>query len=778
MYRTADLARWHENGTVEFLGRNDFQVKIRGYRIELGEIEARLMEYPGVQEAIVIVREDKQGDRRLAAYFTSEAAENEISAEILRTHLHDKLPEYMVPASYVRLEKMPLTANGKVDRQGLPDPDGDAYAQQRYEAPRGPVEEILAEVWSELLGVERVGRHDNFFELGGHSLLAVRAIQQLRQRGLEARLHELLSNPEMEAFASLLELPKSQRSEGAVLIRQGGAERPLFLTHEGADEIAYAWALAPHIDPSIPIYALPSQENWETRLRTIEGMAQRMVKMIRAVQPVGPYRIGGYSYGAYLAYEIAGQLIGADQEIELLALLDLHVFGKNDDRPLAISTMVNPDPRLDFLARVSYHVASSGMDDSIQRAVDELKQSSQTLEGLFDHCRDMGWLPEVWSEVTAGQLQRILTRGVEMKSSPYSISLLPVDVHLFVAKDDGFGSNLPERFATHVPGVWLRSILVPGTHRTMVQDPNIALLGQRLSEAIGEISPSRSHILRSNSPGSLVTLRPSTRDRAVPLFCVPGSGMSSNCFTDLASSFMASRPVYAFQARGLDGHGVPHSTVEAAAKLYLRELERVCPDGPIHLLGHLAGGRIAFEMASMLSAAGRSVSSITVLESDSPDESSLDFCERSTNEIVENLLEIIELSTGRQMISVADLGREVPARQREILQQLLVDSGLLQVNATTSDFCGLLQTLGLGLRTQYVPHQGYQGTVRAVAATERRDGAQENGQKGGTSAIGWKRWASQVVECGAPGNRISMLKPPHVSILAAMIEEEMNRTAN
>src|SRR5262249_33472313 len=163
---------------------------------------------------------------------------------------------------------------------------------------------------------------------------------------------------------------------------------------------------------------------------------------------------------------------------------------------------------------------------SVQRAVAEMKQSSQTLEELFDHCRDMGWLPEVWVEVTAGQLQRILTRGVEMKTSPYSLSLLPIDVDLFVAKDDGFGSNLRERFDAHGPGIRLSSILVPGTHRTMVQDPNIEQLGQRLSEAIGKTPPSGAHTVRSNSAGSLVTLRSSTRDGVVPLFCVPGAGMS------------------------------------------------------------------------------------------------------------------------------------------------------------------------------------------------------------------------------------------------------------
>src|SRR5205823_2413743 len=149
LYRTGDLGRWLGDGNIEFLGRNDFQVKIRGFRIELGEIEARLLEHPAVREAVVLAREDAPGEKRLVAYYTGEAAE----VEGLRAHLSAKLPEYMVPAAYVRLDGLPLTPNGKLDRAALPAPDGEAYAQQAYEAPQGPVEEALAAIWSELLGV-------------------------------------------------------------------------------------------------------------------------------------------------------------------------------------------------------------------------------------------------------------------------------------------------------------------------------------------------------------------------------------------------------------------------------------------------------------------------------------------------------------------------------------------------------------------------------------------------------------------------------------------------
>ncbi|MFN5457225.1 non-ribosomal peptide synthetase, partial [Bradyrhizobium sp.] len=186
LYRTGDLGRWLGDGTIAYLGRNDFQVKIRGFRIELGEIEARLSEHAGVRDAAVIAREDAPGDKRLVAYYVGDAA---IGAEELRGHLAALLPDYMVPSAYVHLELMPLTPNGKLDRNALPAPEGTAFAVQAYEPPQGEIEEAVARIWAELLGVERIGRHDNFFALGGHSLLAIQVVSRLRQAlALEAAL--------------------------------------------------------------------------------------------------------------------------------------------------------------------------------------------------------------------------------------------------------------------------------------------------------------------------------------------------------------------------------------------------------------------------------------------------------------------------------------------------------------------------------------------------------------------------------------------------------------
>ncbi|MQX46509.1 non-ribosomal peptide synthetase, partial [Sinorhizobium medicae] len=177
MYRSGDLARYLPDGNLEFLGRNDDQVKIRGFRIEPGEIAARLLEHELVGDAAVVAHADAAGDKRLVAYVVAKTTDGSAEADgaglaaSLRAHLGGLLPDYMVPSAFVRLDALPLTVNGKLDRKALPVPDDDAYARRTYEAPQGEIETLLAGIWAELLGVERVGRHDNFFELGGHSLL-------------------------------------------------------------------------------------------------------------------------------------------------------------------------------------------------------------------------------------------------------------------------------------------------------------------------------------------------------------------------------------------------------------------------------------------------------------------------------------------------------------------------------------------------------------------------------------------------------------------------------
>ncbi|MFJ1495978.1 amino acid adenylation domain-containing protein, partial [Erwinia amylovora] len=202
MYRAGDLARYLPDGSLAYLGRNDDQVKIRGFRIEPGEIAARLGEHPAVREAAVIAR-TQHGEPQLVAYVTLHQPCDAL-AETLRDHLQTRLPAYMIPAAYIALAQLPLTANGKLDRRALPGPDDSAFARSAFEAPQGEVEQALAAIWQQLLNVERVSRFDNFFALGGHSLLAVRLMERLRRRQLPASVQAVFTTRTLAELAATL----------------------------------------------------------------------------------------------------------------------------------------------------------------------------------------------------------------------------------------------------------------------------------------------------------------------------------------------------------------------------------------------------------------------------------------------------------------------------------------------------------------------------------------------------------------------------------------------
>ena len=218
LYRTGDLARWNSHGELEFVGRSDLQIKVRGFRIEPGEIEAKLRAHPAVREAVVVASPSHGDEKRLIAYYVPiDEAQLELSSEVLRNHLSAILPEYMVPAAYVHMSGLPLTANGKMDRQALPPPGDESHVRREHEAPYGELEQIMARLWAELLDVERVGRRDNFFELGGDSILAIKLVAKIRAKGLELQPSQVAEHPTLDKLAACLGQVTAQAGEQGTL---------------------------------------------------------------------------------------------------------------------------------------------------------------------------------------------------------------------------------------------------------------------------------------------------------------------------------------------------------------------------------------------------------------------------------------------------------------------------------------------------------------------------------------------------------------------------------
>jgi amino acid adenylation domain-containing protein len=486
MYRTGDLGRWRADGNIEFLGRNDFQVKIRGFRIELGEIEARLLEHQDVREAVVLAREDVPGDRRLVAYCVGDA----LDADALRAHLSARLPEYMVPAALVRLDALPLTPNGKLDRKALPAPGGGAYAARGHEAPVGRVETALAEIWAEALGAERVGRGDHFFEMGGHSLLAARVVSRVEEAlGAKVERKDLFGRPVLADFARGVRdaLSGGAASEGTgasgaepgpdvpVAVRATGSERPLFLLHDGTGSVDYAQVLAWRIDPEIPVYALPPLLDAECPLRTLEAMGARFARMIRSVQPSGPYRLAGHSGGGSFAYETAAQLLARGHQVEFLGLID-SVYVNASHKPVPTRTLAGAFRRL---------CVREGREGWSEATLEELlaRPELTDLRALADAGHEAGLFAERFPVARISQLQQqMLIYPLAIRD--YTPPRIPVPVCYFAAAEGKRDPAPSDEWRAFLTEELIRVIPVPGNHMTMVGPEHVPVLGRALSSEI------------------------------------------------------------------------------------------------------------------------------------------------------------------------------------------------------------------------------------------------------------------------------------------------------
>ncbi len=359
MYRSGDLCRWLADGNIEYLGRNDSQVKIRGFRIELGEIEARLAEYAEVRAAVVVAREDTPGDKRLVAYLVP-AAGAKLRDSDLRDLLGRSLPDYMVPHSFILLERMPVTANGKLDRSALPAPTAknqlrrelaspplavepnqavrngfapdapaDVSRASNYVPPSDSLEVQLIEIWEEVLGITRIGVRDDFFQLGGHSLLAARMFARIAEK-----LRKNIPLATLFRGATIEKLAQVIRAEGwaphwsvLVPIREHGNKPPLFLVHGLHGNVLNFYGFRHHLPADQPIYGIQANglDSGRATFASIPDMAKHYIEEIRSVQPVGPYFLGGFSAGGLVAYEMARQLVETGERVQFLALFDSYV---------------------------------------------------------------------------------------------------------------------------------------------------------------------------------------------------------------------------------------------------------------------------------------------------------------------------------------------------------------------------------------------------------------------------------------------------------------------
>jgi len=337
MYKTGDLGRFLADGSIEFLGRADLQVKVRGFRVEVGEVESVLLSHPSVRLAAVVPRGRDGRERQLFAYVLPHEGVAVGAAE-LRSHMKERLPDYMVPRSFTILESMPLTPTGKIDRKALPEPADTRGEGSASTAQEGGMESRLAAIWARALGVGRVGREDDFFELGGHSLLAVRLCSAIEDEfKVSLPVATLFRAPTVALLAKELQRSHPKGGSSLVPLRTTGSRPALFLVHSGDGEVRGYARLVKALGDEQPVYGLRAigLDGEGSLPKTVREMASAYVREMKSAYPKGPYHIAGWCAGGVIAFEMAQQLLEQGEKIGLVGILNFEAPGRK----------VRPTPR-------------------------------------------------------------------------------------------------------------------------------------------------------------------------------------------------------------------------------------------------------------------------------------------------------------------------------------------------------------------------------------------------------------------------------------------------
>jgi amino acid adenylation domain-containing protein/non-ribosomal peptide synthase protein (TIGR01720 family) len=481
LYRTGDRVRWRADGRLDFLGRVDAQVKVNGVRLEPGEVEAALRELAGARQAHVRAWKSPSGETRLVAYVVpGESTPRE--ALKLRARLRQRLSGALVPSACVYLETLPLTSSGKVDGRALPAPEESTPRGPAAVPPRDELERELASVWEEVLGVSSVGVTDSFFALGGQSLLAVRLVARLQEKlGRAIPLAALFEGPTIEELAARLRVGASVPPRRNLLTLQPeGTRTSSFWVHPvGGNVLCYA-ELARHLGPGRPFHALRATglDGHEPPLESVEEMARRYVEQVRAVQPEGPYLLGGWSLGGAVAFEMARELRRQGQEVARLVLLDSFAPAESPAREPESATLL-----AGFAADLA---RSAGREVPLTPESLRGLSPEEQLGTLWTRLREAGLLPAGTGREELRALLEV-SRANLRALARYSPQPYEGRVVLLKARDARRGAEVEP---THGWGRLVPSGLViedvPGDHHGLLRAPYVDELAERLERWFGE----------------------------------------------------------------------------------------------------------------------------------------------------------------------------------------------------------------------------------------------------------------------------------------------------
>ena len=491
IYKTGDLARYLPDGNIEFLGRDDHQINVRGYRIEVGEIEYRLLENPSVKNAVVVARMIREDTIELVAYVV---CDGELFVEDLRSHLKSTLPDFMIPAYFVHLDRIPLNPNGKVDKQALPDPKVSRIdLKQQFLEPRDEMEEKLAEIWKTVLDIDTVGVLDNFFEMGGQSILAIRMMSKIQKEfGYELAPSALFQNATIAEMSRFLQQhPETPCRLILTALQPHGSRNPFFCVPGAGGNVIYFYLLSHHLGKDQPFYGLQAVglDGKTEPHRSVEDMAFHYMEEMLAFKPEGTYLLGGHSFGGWVAFEIAQQLIRRGCKVGQLAVID--GFAPDWFETPSNGSRDWDDAR--WLMEIAGFIESlfgKAPDNDID--LDDVPKSHDPLD-LFKH--RLQELHEFFKDINTDQIRGLLNVfkvNYQMSYAPKHFTPLPITVFrsediLLEGTDTVKAMDIRSKpdlgWAKYSKGP-VDIVRISGDHMTIMVEPGVNLLAKRLRDCL------------------------------------------------------------------------------------------------------------------------------------------------------------------------------------------------------------------------------------------------------------------------------------------------------
>ncbi|MFD0793016.1 amino acid adenylation domain-containing protein [Mucilaginibacter litoreus] len=489
MYRTGDLGTFTADGELMYISRIDAQVKIRGYRIETGEIEFNLTKEEAIKQAVVIARADGNGVAKLVAYIILEdkfkGADN--VADMIqqwRSSLRSSVPDYMVPDNFAIIDEMPMTPNGKVDKKSLAARDISTAETVKYVEPNTETEKMLAEMWAEMLGLEKVGIHDNFFELGGHSLIAVKVMARIeKDTGKRLPLAILFEHSTVEKLARMVEADDSAITwDSLVPIKPTGTKVPIYIVHGAGLNVILFNTLAKNMDADQPVYGLQAKglNGVDEPLNRIEDMAAHYISSILAQNPDGPYALAGFSFGGLIAFEMARQMQALNKDVRMLGMFDTYAYRTPHYDPWHVQYV----KRGLYFGRKLWHSLTfqDGFEKTIQKRSTAVKRGLTRLYWKLKHGEQQNQVGFFGYSNKIDEMNNIAQKHYRIQPSNLEIQLFRAETRSYYLDDYEYMGWK----AYALKGINIHS--VPGEHNTMFKEPNDKVFSKVLQECLNKIN--------------------------------------------------------------------------------------------------------------------------------------------------------------------------------------------------------------------------------------------------------------------------------------------------